>query len=136
MPARAEGWHEIFAPQAAAGSRYQFELPSGLRVPDPASRFQPEDVHGPSEVIDTAALRSEKWHGRPWQEAVIYELHIGAFTPQGTFRGAIEKLDHFWGLGVTALQVMPIADFLAGATGATTECCRTPSIPPTDVRKI
>jgi malto-oligosyltrehalose trehalohydrolase len=107
----AEGWHEVIASQAGPGSRYRFELPSGLRVPDPASRFQPEDVHGPSEVIDTASLRSEVWHGRPWHEVVIYEIHIGAFTPQGTFRGAIEKLDHLRSLGITAIQVMPISDF-------------------------
>lgn len=111
MCPRDEGWHEVVARQAAPGSRYRFELPRGLRVPDPASRFQPEDVHGSSEVIDTAALRSKQRHGRPWNEAVIYELHIGAFTPQGTFCGAIGKLDHLRSLGVTALQIMPIADF-------------------------
>ena len=110
MCPRAQGWHEVVAPNAAPGTRYRFELPSGLRVPDPASRFQPDDVHGPSEVIDTAAFwTSEQWHGRPWQEAVIYELHLGAFTPQGTARGAIEKLDHLRSLGVTALQIMPIS---------------------------
>jgi maltooligosyltrehalose trehalohydrolase len=82
-------------------------------VPDPASRFQPDDVHGPSEVWDPQAYRwaNSRWRGRPWREAVIYELHIGAFTPQGTFRGAIEKLDHLAGLGVTAIEIMPIGDF-------------------------
>ncbi len=111
MCPRAEGWHDVVAPQAVPGSRYRFELPSGLCVPDPASRFQPEDVHGPSEVIDKASWRSNEWRGRSWQEAVIYEMHIGAFTPLGTFRGAIEKLHHLRSLGVTALQLMPIADF-------------------------
>ena len=69
------------------------QLPDGLRVPDPASRYQPQDVHGPSEVIDPSAYEwtDRDWRGRPWDEAVLYELHIGAFTPEGTFRAAIEK---------------------------------------------
>ena len=68
-------------------------LPDGLRVPDPASRFQPEDVHGPSEVDRSRRLRLERpsWRGRPWDEAVLYELHVGAFTPEGTFRAAIAE---------------------------------------------
>ena len=91
-------------------------LPDGLRVPDPASRYQPEDVHGPSEVVDAAAYvwRDTGWRGRPWHEAVVYELHIGAFTPEGTFRGAIDKLDHLVALGVTAIEIMPIGDFPGG----------------------
>ena len=73
-------------------------------VPDPASRLQPEDVHGPSEVVDPAAYAwsDAGWQGRRWEEAVIYELHVGAFTPEGTFRAAIGKLDHLAALGVTA----------------------------------
>jgi malto-oligosyltrehalose trehalohydrolase len=108
-----EGWHELITDRAHAGSPYRFVLPDGVRVPDPASRFQPDDVHGPSEVWDPQAYRwsDGRWRGRPWREAVIYELHIGAFTPQGTFRGAIEKLDHLAGLGVTAIEIMPIGDF-------------------------
>ena len=82
-------------------------------MPDPASRFQPEDVHGPSEVIDPAAYRwpDESWRGRPWHEAVLYELHVGAFTPEGTFRAAIGRLDHLASLGVTAIEIMPVGDF-------------------------
>jgi trehalose synthase-fused probable maltokinase len=89
-----EGWHELITDHAHAGSPYRFVLTDGVRVPDPASRFQPDDVHGPSEVWDPQAYRwaNSRWRGRPWREAVIYGLHIGAFTPQGTFRGAIEKL--------------------------------------------
>src|SRR5262249_16300728 len=85
----------------------------GSRVPDPASRYQPDDVHGPSEVIDPAAYKWEdaEWRGRPWEEAVIYELHVGAFTSNGTFQAALEKVDYLVDMGVTAIALMPIADF-------------------------
>ena len=108
-----DGWHELETDLDRAGTLYQFVLPDGLAVPDPASRFQPLDVHGPSEVIDPASYlwRDEAWQGRPWTEAVLYELHIGAFTPAGTFRAAIEKLDHLAELGVTGIEIMPVADF-------------------------
>src|SRR5947209_16216225 len=107
------GWHELVTNRAGRGSRYRFVLPDGLRVPDPVSRFQPQDVHGPSEVIDPASYewRHPDWRGRPFHQAVIYELHVGAFTPEGTFRAARDKLDHLVALGVTAIQLMPIADF-------------------------
>ena len=113
MQPAGEGWHELVTDRARAGMRYRFVLPDGLRVPDPASRYQPEDVHGPSEVVDPAAYawRDAGWSGRPWQEAVIYELHVGALTPEGTFRAAIDKLDHLVALGVTAIEIMPIGDF-------------------------
>jgi malto-oligosyltrehalose trehalohydrolase len=113
MSAQGEGWHELMAADAAAGTRYQFVVAGGTRVPDPASRFQPDDVHGPSEVIDPAAYvwRDGDWVGRPWHEAVVYELHIGTFTAAGTFRAAIERLDHLAALGITAIEIMPVADF-------------------------
>ncbi|MFC7478602.1 malto-oligosyltrehalose trehalohydrolase [Dankookia sp. GCM10030260] len=113
MQSAGDGWHELITDHARPGTRYRFALPDGLRVPDPASRHQPEDVHGPSEVIDPAAhaWRDTDWRGRPWEEAVIYELHIGAFTPEGTFRATINRLDHLVSLGVTAIQIMPVADF-------------------------
>ena len=113
MTPLAEGWHELVVPAAAPGTRYRFGLPDGLRVPDPASRFQPEDVHGPSEVVDPGAYAwgDGAWSGRPWSEAVVYELHVGTFTPEGTFRAAIGKLEHLARLGVTAIEIMPLADF-------------------------
>ena len=113
MLAHAEGWHELVTAAAGPGSRYRFVLPDGLHVPDPASRFQPDDVHGPSEVIDAAAYAwaDGSWSGRPWSEAVLYELHVGAFTPEGTFRAAIGHLDHLASRGVTAIELMPVADF-------------------------
>ncbi len=113
MQRDAEGWHERQTTAAGPGSLYRFVLPDGTRVPDPASRFQPQDVHGPSEVIDPRSYiwRDRSWGGRPWNEAVLYELHLGAFTPEGTFLGAIAQLDHLVELGVTVLEIMPVADF-------------------------
>jgi malto-oligosyltrehalose trehalohydrolase len=113
MDRATDGWHEWIAKRARPGTRYRFRLPDGLEVPDPASRYQPEDVHGPSEIVDTASWHwsGTAWHGRPWREAVMYELHLGAFTREGTFRSAIGKLDHLVELGVTAIEIMPIADF-------------------------
>ncbi|MDK4734783.1 malto-oligosyltrehalose trehalohydrolase [Rhizobium sp. CNPSo 3490] len=113
MQAAEDGWHKCAVADAGPGTQYRFILPDGLQIPDPASRFQPQDVHGPSEVVDLAAYRwsTREWAGRPWEEMVIYELHIGCFTPQGTFKAAIERLDNLRELGVTALQIMPLSDF-------------------------
>ena len=110
-----DGWHTARLP-GGAGLRYSFLLPDGLQVPDPASRFQPDDVFGASEVIDPDAFAwtDGSWRGRPWEEAVVYELHVGTFTPGGTFREAIGKLPHLADLGVTAVQIMPVADFPGG----------------------
>ena len=112
MQALADGWHELTVESAGPGTLYRFVLPDGLKVPDPASRFQPQDVHGPSEVIDSAAYDwGVAWEGRSWDEIVLYELHIGAFTPEGTFAAAILKLDHLRALGVTGIEIMPVWDF-------------------------
>ena len=107
------GWRERVVRDAEPGTLYRFRLPDGLMVPDPASRFQPADVHGPSEVIDPTEYRwrDEAWAGRPWHETVLYELHIGTFTPEGTFRSAIDRLDHLVSVGVNAVEVMPVGDF-------------------------
>ena len=109
----ADGWHELEVAGAGAGTSYRFVLPDGLHVPDPASRFQPHDVHGFSEVVDLARYRwkTEAWLGRRWEETVLYELHVGTFTEEGTFLAAIGRLDHLARLGVTAIQLMPVADF-------------------------
>ena len=113
MQPAGQGWHEVVTARAGRGSHYKFVLPDGLRVPDPASRFQPHDVHGFSEVIDPAAYawRDSSWNGRPWERTVLYELHIGAFTAPGTFLSAIEKLEHLVALGITAIEIMPVGDF-------------------------
>jgi malto-oligosyltrehalose trehalohydrolase len=108
-----DGWHELVTDHARPGTRYRFVLPGDRRVPDPASRYQPKDVHGPSEVVDPTgyAWTDTGWRGRPWEEAIVYELHIGAFTAAGTFRAAIDKLEHLVALGVTAIEIMPVSDF-------------------------
>jgi maltooligosyltrehalose trehalohydrolase len=105
-------WFEAFVPDLQPGALYRYMLPDGSRRPDPASRFQPQDVLGPSELIDPSAyVWRASWPGRRWEEIVLYELHVGAFTPAGTFRAAIDKLDHLVRLGVTAIELMPIGDF-------------------------
>jgi malto-oligosyltrehalose trehalohydrolase len=113
LHAHADGWHELITQRAEAGSRYRYRLPDGMTVPDPASRFQPDDVQGASEVIDhrSARWRNESWRGRPWHTAVIYELHVGAFTAEGTFAAIVDRLPQLAKLGVTAIQLMPIGDF-------------------------
>ncbi|MEJ8813154.1 malto-oligosyltrehalose trehalohydrolase [Variovorax ureilyticus] len=113
MQRTPDGWHECVVPEAGTGDRYRYRLPDGLRVPDPASRRNPDDVHGPSEVVDPReyAWSDDEWTGRPWREAVIYELHIGAFTPEGTFKAAQRRLADLAALGITAVELMPLADF-------------------------
>lgn len=113
MAARPDGWFELDVADAGVGTRYCFAVNDGLRVPDPASRWNPDDVHGASEVIDpdSFAWEDDAWRGHPWREAVVYELHVGTFSPEGTFAGVMARLDHLVELGVTALELMPIADF-------------------------
>ena len=112
MERRGHGFFEAFVDGAGDGALYRFGLSDGTLVPDPASRFQPLDVHGPSEAIDHAAYSwREDWRGRSWDDAVLYELHVGAFTPEGTFIAAAERLDHLADLGVTAVEMMPVGDF-------------------------
>jgi maltooligosyltrehalose trehalohydrolase len=103
------GWHEAEV-ACQAGTRYRFRLPDGMLIPDPASRYQPEDVHGPSAVTgpDAYRWRASGWRGRPWEETVIYELNAGLF---GGFRGVADQLPALADLGVTAVQLMPIAEF-------------------------
>ncbi|HWY21331.1 MAG TPA: malto-oligosyltrehalose trehalohydrolase [Candidatus Acidoferrum sp.] len=107
------GWFELTTDEAKPGSQYSFRINGTQEVPDPASRFQPRDVHGPSEVVDAAIFdwQDRDWRGRPWEEAVIYELHVGAFTSAGTFSSIRERLDYLAGLGVTAVELMPVSDF-------------------------
>ena len=107
-----DSWFETARPRALAGTRYKFRIDDEIDVPDPASRFQPDDVHGASEVIDhDFTWRSTGWKGRPWHECVFLELHVGSFTSQGTFSAAIDKLDHVKATGFTAIELMPVADF-------------------------
>ena len=107
------GWFELIAPEAGVGSLYRFQIDGEVKVPDPASRFQPNDVHGPSQVVGPSQFpwSDDDWRGRRWEEAVIYELHVGTFTPEGTFHSIEQKLDYLATLGVTAVELMPVADF-------------------------
>ena len=118
LAAQPGGWFARHVPEASAGALYRFVLPDGLHVPDPASRRNPQDVHGPSEVVDPLAFewRHGGWRGRAWEEAVIYELHVGTFTPEGSFDAARAKLAELAALGITAVELMPLADF-PGARG-------------------
>lgn len=113
MTALRHGWFECVTDRAQAGSRYRFRLDDGMRVPDPASRFNPDDVHGASEVIDPGAYAwmDSAWQGRCWEETVLYELHVGAFSTEGTYAGVQRRLDYLVDLGVTAIELMPLADF-------------------------
>jgi malto-oligosyltrehalose trehalohydrolase len=113
MQPSADGWHELTLPGARAGMRYKFRIDDEQEVPDPASHFQPDDVAGPSEVVDHDAYlwRARGWRGRPWREAVFLECHVGTFTPGGDFLSMIDKLDHVVRCGITALELMPLADF-------------------------
>lgn len=112
MPAGDGGWYACDHASAGPGAVYRFRIDSDLLVPDPASSFQPQDVFGPSEVIDHRfAWQAGEWRGRPWHEAVLYELHVGTFSAEGTFAGAIAHLDHLAAAGFTAIELMPVADF-------------------------
>lgn len=115
MTAGKGGWYERVL-EAVPGARYRYRIDGEVEVSDPASRYQPEGVHGPSQVVDPGDFdwRDTDWTGRPWEQAVLYELHVGSYTPAGTFRGVAERLDYLAGLGVTAIELMPVADF-AGA---------------------
>jgi len=107
------GWFEANVPGAGAGTRYRFRIDDEIDVPDPASAFQPDDVFGPSEVIDPAnyTWRAKDWRGRPWHETVLLEAHVGTFTREGTYRAMIDRLDHLAETGITALELLPLADF-------------------------
>jgi malto-oligosyltrehalose trehalohydrolase len=113
MSVEPEGWYSLVTSAAAVGSGYQYRIDGAMLVPDPASRCQLADVHGPSQVIDPRAWqwRDDDWRGRPWHEAVIYELHVGTFSPEGNFAGVKQRLDYLRDLGITAIELMPVADF-------------------------
>jgi maltooligosyltrehalose trehalohydrolase len=113
MARAGEGYWELHAPDVRAGDRYSYRLDGSRTLPDPASRFQPEGVHGPSQVIDPHAFEwtDAGWTGTSLEHLIIYELHVGAFSPAGTFAGAAAKLDEVARLGVTAIEIMPVAEF-------------------------
>lgn len=113
MAPLADGWFQTDNSLATSGSLYQFRINGDLLVPDPASRYQPNDIHGPSQVIAAEQFdwQHSRWPGRPWEEVILYELHVGTFTAQGTFAGVEAQLDYLTNLGITAIELMPVADF-------------------------
>jgi len=114
----ADGWFARFIPELRAGVRYRFRVDGGEAVPDPESRFQPEGPHGPSEVIDPRAFAwtDAAWRGVELRGQVIYELHVGTFTREGTWAAAAKELEELRDAGITLIEMMPIAEF-AGRFG-------------------
>ncbi|EKP26854.1 Malto-oligosyltrehalose trehalohydrolase [Klebsiella michiganensis] len=113
MEAAGGGWFQIDVSGVKHGDEYMLLLADGRRIPDPATRAQRDDVNGPSVVIDPRLFQpvNRVWKGRPWEETVIYELHPGTFTPEGTFLAAIDKLPYLAELGITQVEIMPVAQF-------------------------
>ena len=109
----AGGFHTAVVEGVGAGDLYRFRIDGRGPFPDPASRYQPLGVHGPSAVVDWRAFRwtDAGWAGRPLEDTILYEFHVGTFTPEGTFVGAGRRLHALASLGVTAIELMPIADF-------------------------
>ena len=111
------GWWSVSVERAGTGSDYGFLIDDDAKVyPDPRSQWQPSGVHGLSRVYDQTAFagRDEGWEATPIERSVVYELHIGTFTPRGTFDAAIERLDYLVELGITHIELMPVAAFPGG----------------------
>src|SRR6266545_3162920 len=111
---RAEdGYFEARIPGVTAGTRYWFRLDGDQLRPDPVSRFQPDGPHGPSVIVDPSAFRwtDQSWTGIDPRGQVIYELHAGTFTPEGTWRAAVAQLEELKELGITVVELMPVAEF-------------------------
>ncbi|MGH8277923.1 MAG: alpha-amylase family glycosyl hydrolase, partial [Steroidobacteraceae bacterium] len=113
MSSLEDGWFGLQTRAARAGSRYRYRIDGVRAVADPASRSNPDGVHEPSEVIDPASFAWDDgdWRPPPWHAAVLYELHVGTFTPQGTFAAVETRLGHLARLGVTVIELMPVAAF-------------------------
>ena len=107
------GYHHGVVDGVKAGARYLYRLDGGKELPDPASRFQPQGVHGPSMVIDPDAFSwmDLEWRGIPLSSYILYELHVGTYTPEGTFDAVIPRLDSLVELGITAVELMPVSQF-------------------------
>ena len=118
MSAGENGWWSVEIASAEPGTDYAFVLDGGKPLPDPRSPWQPHGIHGPSRTVDHGAFpwTDRRWQPGPLSAAVFYELHIGTFTPDGTFKAAIEKLDHLVRLGITHVELMPVAEY-SGSRG-------------------
>lgn len=113
MSSLHRGWFELEVAGALPGMCYSFVLPDGRAIADPVSRFLPDDVDGPSQIVDPLAFAwtDRGWRGHPWEETILYEIHVGTFTQEGTFRAALARLDHLAELGINTVEIMPVADF-------------------------
>ncbi len=109
----SNGYFEAFASGAAPGDLYKYEVDGGEAYPDPASRFQPNGPHGPSQIVDPESFSwtDQDWPGLKLEGQVLYEMHLGTFTPGGTWTSAAKKLEYLRDTGITALEIMPVADF-------------------------
>src|SRR5262249_9814318 len=107
------GYFSGIARDAGPGTRYQFRLDGGKSFPDPGSRFQPDGPHGPSQIVDPQTFRwtDAGWKGVGRHGQVIYELHTGTFTPEGTWDSARQELPELADLGITVIELMPLAEF-------------------------
>src|SRR5690606_8818028 len=106
------GYYSGMVEAASAGTHYKFALNHGI-FPDPASRFQPQGPHGPSEVVDASRFvwRDQQWRGLRKEDVVLYEMHVGTFTAEGTWAAAQKELPELRNLGITTLEIMPVAEF-------------------------
>jgi maltooligosyltrehalose trehalohydrolase len=113
MVAASGGWYEIELSESDAGADYRFSLDGGPPRPDPRSPWQPQGVSGPSRPVNHGQFpwRDHEWRGAPLASAVLYELHVGTFTPEGTFAAVLGRLDHLVELGVTGIELMPVHEF-------------------------
>jgi 1,4-alpha-glucan branching enzyme len=128
MQAEEMGWWLLDVPDAGPGVDYAYRLDDERPLPDPRSQWQPTGVHGPSRVYDHAAFAwtDRQWTGRWLPGSVLYELHIGTFTPEGTFDAAIARLDHLVNLGVDLVELLPVNAFNGEHNWAMTGCAGTP----------
>src|SRR3954451_12902967 len=114
LQAEADGYYSGLVADARTGMRYGFRTDTlDKLLPDPASRFQPEGPHGPSEIVDpdTFGWTDQGWRGRPREEMVVYEMHVGSFTQEGNWEAASRELPELAALGITCIELMPVADF-------------------------
>ena len=111
--ALADGYHHAVVKALEPGSRYFYQLDGGRDLPDPASRFQPQGVHGPSQIVDLDAFgwTDHNWKGTALERSVFYELHVGTYTPEGSFDAVIRHLPELAALGITTIELMPVAQF-------------------------
>ncbi|MDO1445867.1 malto-oligosyltrehalose trehalohydrolase [Rhodocytophaga aerolata] len=113
MQKQADGYFIAEATNVMPGTQYFYQIDGGKDRPDPATYFQPKGLHKASQVVDHQAYawKDKEWKGIPLQDMIIYELHVGTFSPEGTFRGVLEKLDYLAELGINAIELLPISQF-------------------------